>query len=742
MGHVVDELKAIVAACDPRTADAAELSRTLAWTGSAYFDLGRGVDEQCLQLSSDCYVQAERVLGSVEAPLARAKLDFNFANTLRGRSRGTDVALLEAAEQRYERAARVFARLGESAFAAQAREYLDVLRSQLSLARHAAQVASGSAQLDALREQLAAGTLDAETVGARMQELKGHLSHARVEAALEQAMADANRIHEQHPERFTREAPRPSDLGAAADNLRSVLGQVTASPTAPGVDDLGRGAMDALRERLQREALAGNVDGERAQQLGRLLEQFGEAMSSRDDIGSLSASVAAMKEITDRAGDFALDASYGGALNEGTRAEEVAHLISHLKRFLIAAAIQSSDQRMIKLMERQADLERQLRSQPSLLPAIERDCWRLASDLHGLSRSRHLTLATPIWETRRIRHMPQSVFVSGGSWASILGPVAGERGWTLLGEPESGVYETERWNQLCGASVAVFCLPSVQDVQDSRGHAVGHLTARQERAQVCYELGIALALGLPVVVGLPADTLAPFDVPVETLRLRGNDADAPRLAQAIERAVFSLMWGAASELREPPPLYQHARVRFSTDSLEGAERIAWRVVSDSKEDPFTFRVNLERFIEMASKEKLQLLNPAWLPRQARSKRCFHVTAFRGWSRRTSDAARRACEHHHVEYRHGEHSDEQRIIEAIWSELTESSCVLADLTDLNPNAALELGIAHTLGKPTRVLFNGRPEELFPSVRKERISIYSDQDTESCIEQQIASLAALE
>ena len=49
-----------------------------------------------------------------------------------------------------------------------------------------------------------------------------------------------------------------------------------------------------------------------------------------------------------------------------------------------------------------------------------------------------------------------------------------------------------------------------------------------------------------------------------------------------------------------------------------------------------------------------------------------------------------------------------IIQDIWKAICEARIVIADLTDLNPNVMYELGIAHTVGKET-VLIYQRPEK---------------------------------
>ena len=43
-----------------------------------------------------------------------------------------------------------------------------------------------------------------------------------------------------------------------------------------------------------------------------------------------------------------------------------------------------------------------------------------------------------------------------------------------------------------------------------------------------------------------------------------------------------------------------------------------------------------------------------------------------------------------------------ILGAIWRDIGSASFVVADITNLNPNAALELAIAQAMGRPTLVL----------------------------------------
>lgn len=54
-----------------------------------------------------------------------------------------------------------------------------------------------------------------------------------------------------------------------------------------------------------------------------------------------------------------------------------------------------------------------------------------------------------------------------------------------------------------------------------------------------------------------------------------------------------------------------------------------------------------------------------------------------------------------------------IIQDIWKAICESRVIIADMTDLNPNVMYELGIAHTVGKETILIYQRRGEAIkFP------------------------------
>lgn len=719
--QVIAELDRVVAESDPNTRDPVEYARTLGWAGAGCFDLAEGKEPDLCARAAQYYLQAERALEGIEAPLVRAKLDFNFANTLQGQSGGTNVRFLEAAAERYRKAARVFRSLGESALEAQVRQYLDTLQPQLTLARQRDGLAGNVQKLAALRERAKQGNAaEREAVQRELRDLQRSSNPSAIEAALQQAISDARAAVEQHPE-----------VGAGA-NARLLDQQVTAfrqllrdSPPKGEPSQSGgfeQQVMHALMRRVTAEQLEGKVGEHRAQQLQRLTQQFSQALTSSDDLESLQSSAREMRALTQQAADWALDPSYGQA-PKSALAVRASRRARSLLQFLISEMGRGGHgdadrKRLTQLLVRQTELDRELHEgsgDAADVRRVEKSLWQVATDVQRFARSGHVTMIQPLWRSANILQHPQSVYTTGSGVVALLAGEAQERGWTLLTEPAGGVYEVERWNQLRGADVVVAHLPDSE--------APGATTAR---AQVCYELGIALCLGLPIVVVVAAGEAIPFDVPVETMRLSADGSDPGRLAELVEHAVFTVAWGGDGvDPAVSARTLEFTRQQVAAVGRENASEIAWRLALQNLTDATAFTDSFKRAVDMSTDERFTAAFPAWPPEypDVAQPRCFHVTAFRDWSRTTSEVARDECQRAGVEYVRGDRTDEQRIIRAIWQELGRSTYVLVDLTEMNPNVALELGIAHTLGKRCAVVMNGNPESVFRSMRQMRVEPYT-------------------
>ena len=78
----------------------------------------------------------------------------------------------------------------------------------------------------------------------------------------------------------------------------------------------------------------------------------------------------------------------------------------------------------------------------------------------------------------------------------------------------------------------------------------------------------------------------------------------------------------------------------------------------------------------------------------------------------------------VKYLCGDQVRESDIIRSIWDNLCQASHVLVDLTGLNANVALELGITHTLDRKILIVTqDSAVEKYFPAIGKTRMHRYS-------------------
>jgi hypothetical protein len=146
-------------------------------------------------------------------------------------------------------------------------------------------------------------------------------------------------------------------------------------------------------------------------------------------------------------------------------------------------------------------------------------------------------------------------------------------------------------------------------------------------------------------------------------------------------------------------------------------------------DPVRFRRFVEPLLGAAGAAGPHMIFPAWpgsYP-QLLHRRLFHVTAFGpAWASDTMKIASYACASTvpSVEYIRGDHVLDADIIRSIWDNLCQATHVLVDLTGLNANVALELGIAHTLGRNALLVSQDGPAQgWFPTLAKLRIHRYS-------------------
>jgi hypothetical protein len=350
------------------------------------------------------------------------------------------------------------------------------------------------------------------------------------------------------------------------------------------------------------------------------------------------------------------------------------------------------------------------------------------------ARRHHLLLAHPDFPTAGVHVGARSLFVSGGAHLpEVARRLAGREGYEVLHSARRSDRARERWNQLWSASLAVFDLGVPEGA---------------ERAQVCYELGLALALGKPIVVMRDGGQAVPFDVDLQSVPWSGNpEADADRLEEALLAALGSITWGGKPS--EPAGAARQGLDwlcrRYSDRLADGPAHLALDLARQAEDDASAFSRAVGQLLGLLGPDAPTALLPAWppaYPDPGREPRLFHVMPFGpGWSNPVRDATASACRKRGWAYARGDEAEAQRIVPGIWHEIATASAVLVDVTGHNPNVAIELGLVHAIGRRYRLVAQGdASRHLFPSIEKVQVHRYASRAPFEGLEMQVQELLA--
>jgi hypothetical protein len=346
-------------------------------------------------------------------------------------------------------------------------------------------------------------------------------------------------------------------------------------------------------------------------------------------------------------------------------------------------------------------------STPEEAVELERSRLRdVAAEGRRLLARNNVTWVSPGWASGKTLPAPNGVHVTASSHGEAIGAACGTRGLEILPIPPGRELAEARFDSLRRSAVVVVDIGI-------------EATAR---AAACYEAGIALVLGKPVVVIAGADPL-PFDVDVEPVRTGAGRLDVEAFGLALDRALIEPQ--RASSPGNLSDLATAARERFVAQATLVNE------LERCLDQPLKAAAALENIVrdyDSRSGQSSLVAYPAWprlYPRLG-ERRLFHVMPFGGgWP---DDVKRRVAEvcrgTHSATYRRHDDVSDPRIIRSLWDELSMASHVLVDLTDLNANVAVELGVADTLGK--NILCVGQPgtvRSLFPMIKGVRVVEYT-------------------
>jgi hypothetical protein len=702
------ELETIANEMQTRGFDRVEQSRTYRHLGSVYADLEPALGKEMLLKAEKAYQAAETRLVGQSDELERAKLNFNFGNTLR-QIDPNDIEQLQEAKQRLLNARAYFAAKAPQ-FLTQVDAALQSVEGLLRIAPLVNAVKQNTGDMAALEQQLAAGG-NVREIAEKAHEVMKRGGGAAGMVGRVQTMIDALPDHQRQNGKFADIQKQMQDL------TKQVLGNNEMTPEVKEMWSL-------LNDRLKSEADSGTVSKDRAETLRGVLEEFGRILSGDEkDIPALLDKGQRIQEFIKGKFEMTHYPSYGiERPPAGSRAADLVELNWQLRRYLLEEMDrpekgEEESKEALDLSVRASRVDRRIYeagADNARAMTVEKEELRpLALEIRNFSARMHTMPARPIWRSANFPVDTNAVFYSGAAKGKQSIAAACRRsGLEIMAEPKGESYASARWKQIQKAVTAVFDL---------------RVTEGPEMASVTYELGIALTLGKPVVVLVSKEQTMPFDVDVEPVVLTGEPKDDAALATAIDRPVVwtyprSRADASSKTLEYMLSMYQRPQQNVYVDqTLSALAKLR------KAPDPLAITRTLVKFFDYLKDGETMLVHPCWSPvyPEGNKPRLFHVMPFRPqWADRVTTVTREVCGAASVKYVRGDEVAEPNVIHSIWVEIARATHVLVDLTGFNANVALELGIVHTLGK--KVLLVGQDDtvdHLFASIRKLRVKDYS-------------------
>jgi hypothetical protein len=353
-------------------------------------------------------------------------------------------------------------------------------------------------------------------------------------------------------------------------------------------------------------------------------------------------------------------------------------------------------------------------------------------DLRQFERRYHLMVIDPPWPAQPATVDANALYFTG--CADVRPTIDAAMG--RLGMTEAVAHGVDdpahtRWNLLRRSAVAVFDFtgydrraadpPGPLPRSQAKREAIARAAAPVARS--AYECGWAVVLGVPTLALASIDQAMPFDVDIEPVRVSAGSEpeDVMRTILGVQAVLCGVQRGA--RVGDLTATQAHLRSRFAGDAE--AEAMLDRLAAS--DDGTEVQLGAESLLERPRGRGAMLAWPAFPPIYPAStgpRSLFHVTAFREWSQPCKEALRTVCRDADIEYRIGHEQIDPDILGLIWRDIAGATFVVADLTQLNPNAALELGIAHALGRPT-LLVTQTPDlaRHVPLLSKIRAHLYS-------------------
>jgi hypothetical protein len=536
----------------------------------------------------------------------------------------------------------------------------------------------------------------------------GRFSEDRIAYMLAKARTGArDPEHERRIRELDRSAAFVERIRDSALQRRQKADDCAASE--PADTDGGRLDIDemfAQLEAIRQDSLArGDLRPERDLASRAWLEEIRNVMTAKER-GEISAahSMTAMQDIMGKRKDMIVDA--GPALDSDfppdCRAAVLVPRVQGLKEFAMSASMTAlsgnTHDAVVHLytgVARALQELRNLRGDEMALGYEQTEIRPLAQEATRLALMRHQTIAFPIWDSPHVASSANTVFYSGApDLGDLVCRVATTKRLQVKTSQQARYYGQARWDQLRASFVAVF---------DWRSYRRAPGTSPDVAlASVAYELGLALTLGKPVVIIGGQDGDLPFDIDIDPVRLGGGRVDdVDVLADAVDDAVYGVQ-RVSDESCLAATLDQLSELAAETTRPGAIKGMGW-LDPDNVRDPLAFNTAARNVVREAGRG--EVLTPAWPTKSSAGteKTLFHVTPFSAeWSNAVRATVWAACRDAGVRHSDGETVQDARILRRIWDGISGADLVLVDATDLNPNVMIELGMAHALGRETRIV----------------------------------------
>lgn len=707
MQWTIHELEIIANEMEAKGFDLVEQSRTYRLLASLYADLEPSIGKEMLIKAKKFYKIAETLLIDQSDDLERAKLNFNFGNTLRLID-PNDIEQLQEANK-YLLAARVFFVVHAPQYLTQTDEALKSIENLLKIAPLANTVKKNTDDMTALQKKLDAGD-NINDIHEKAKEVMKRGGGAAGMVGQLQAIIDALPAGLRRSGKFTDIQNQMQEL------TKQVIGNDKMSPEVKQIWLL-------LNHRLKKDLSDNSVSRERAESLSGMLEEFGRILSGDEkDINAMLEKAQRLREFID--GKFEMNHYLSHELERppvNSRAAILVELNWQLRRYLLEEMNrpekgEEESKEALDLNLRASRVDKRIHeagADNTQAMILEKEELRpLSLAIRNFSARMNTMIAKPVWLIANVPLDTNAVFYSGSMKGQpFIAGVCRRSGLEIIAEPRGESYASARWEQLQKAIIAVFDL-RVNDGLDM--------------AAVNYELGIALTLGKPIVLLIAEGQTLPFDVEIEPIVFTGETKDDFAISAAIDKSV---VWtyprphadASVKTLEYILSLYKRPQQNIYVD-----QTLRILSVFQKSPDPLSITRTLLKFFDYLKDGETMLIHPLWSQVYPEDKklRLFHVMPYSPtWADNVAQTVREVCEVNDVKYVRGDEVDDANVIRSIWHEIAQATHVLVDLTGFNPNVALELGIAHTLGKKILIAGQGDAKSfVFKSISKFRVHSY--------------------